>query len=197
MATKIWKNHNGDVVPAAYVPKLDKEKERTAIAIHKQATDISKRLAEFKAKALKKCDAIFDQMMADNNVTTGKKGNYSITSFDKEIKIEVNVSERIEFDDQIKIAQIKINEYLAEKTEGLDADIVQIINQAFKTRKGQMDTKSVLGLFQLKISHKKWNEAMELIKQSISRNTSKRYMRIWKKDSSGEYKAVELNFSSI
>ena len=197
MATKIWKNHNGDVVPAAYVPKLDKEKERLSIKIHKQAVDISQKRAKRKAEWLKACDEIFDNMMADNNITTGKKGNYSITSFDKEIKIEVNISERIQFSDQIQIAQLKINEYLAEKTEGLDSDIVQIINQAFKTRKGQMDTKSVLGLFQLKINHPKWKEAMELIKQSISRNTSKRYMRIWKKDEAGEYKAVELNFSSI
>lgn len=197
MATKIWKNHNGDVVPAAYVPTLDKEKERTALKVHKNALDINKRLAKFKAQALKECDAIYNKMLKDNNVTTGKKGNYSITSFDKEIKIEVNISERIEFSDQIQIAQLKINEYLAEKTDGLDPDLVQIINQAFKTRKGQMDVKSILGLFQLKIKHRKWLEAMELIKESISRNNSKRYMRIWKKDEAGEYKAVDLNFSSI
>lgn len=197
MAKKEWRNHKGELVPAPYVPKLDKEKERTALKVYSKASDLSVRLAEFKADALEACDKIYDKMLRDNNVSTGKKGNYTVTSFDKVYKIEVNVSERIEFDDQIQVAQAKINEYLEEKTEGIDNDLIQIINQAFKTTKGQMDTKSVLGLFQLKITHKKWREAMELIKQSISRNTSKRYMRIWKKDDNGEYRSVELNFSSI
>jgi hypothetical protein len=197
MAKKIWKNHKGETVPAPYVPTIDKEKERLAIRIYKQSSDISKKLAKLKADWLTECDKLYNEMLKNANITVGKKGNYTISSFDKNIKIEVNVSERIEFTDQINMAQAKINEFLAEKTEGIDPDLSQIINQAFKTSKGQMDTKSVLGLFTLKITHKKWLEAMELIKQSISRNSSKRYMRIWKKDSNEEYKAVELNFSSI
>jgi uncharacterized protein HemY len=136
-------------------------------------------------------------MMAEHKVKKNHKGNYSITSFNKNIKIEITIQERVEFDDLIQVAQEKINEYLEKKTGDIDNDLRQIINLAFKTTKGRMDVKRVLGLFKLNIKNKLWLEAMEILKKSISRNTSKRYMRVWKKDASGEYKTIELNFSSI
>jgi len=194
---KIWKDHNGNVIPAPYVPAIDKERDRVAQKVLKQALYLNKKLTAFKHDNIALCDAVFDKMMSDFKVKKKGKGNYSITSFDKGIKIEISVNERVEFDDLIQVAQEKINEYLAEKTGGIDEDLRQIIALAFKTTKGQMDVKRVLGLFKLDIRHKKWLEAMDILKKSITRNVSKRYMRVWKKNEHGEYKAVELNFSAL
>ncbi len=197
MAKKIWKDHNGNVIPAAYVPAIDKERDRVAQKVLKQALYINNKLRAFKDESIAMSDAVFEKMMSDNNVKKTGKGNYSITSFDKTIKIEISMQERVEFDDLIQVAQEKINEYLAEKTGGIDNDLRQIIDLAFKTTKGKMDAKRVLSLFKLNIKNKKWLEAMEILKKSITRNISKRYMRVWKKDVSGQYKAVELNFSAL
>lgn len=194
---KIWKDHNGNVIPTPYVPAIDKQRDRAAQKVLKQALNLNEKLTAFKNDSIALCDAVFDKMMADFKVKKTGKGNYSITSFDKEIKIEISVQERVEFDDLIQVAQEKINDYLAEKTGGIDEDLRQIIDLAFKTTKGQMDVKRVLGLFKLSIRHKKWLEAMEILKKSITRNVSKRYMRVWKKNEQGEYKAVELNFSAL
>lgn len=197
MAKKIWKDHNGQEIPSQYVPRLDKERDRVAQRIVKQALNLNERLSIFKIASIRICDTLFDSMMAEHKVKKNHKGNYSITSFDKDIKIEITIQERVEFDDLIQVAQEKINEYLEQKTGNIDNDLRQIINLAFKTTKGRMDVKRVLGLFKLNIKNKLWLEAMEILKKSISRNTSKRYMRVWKKDASGEYKTIELNFSSI
>lgn len=197
MAKKVWKNHNGMEVPAAYVPKEDKERERIVSKCIKDAKILHDRLDYFKTMLLVECDAFYEELLAKNNVKSQGKGNYSLTSFDKLLKIEVNVSERIEFDDNIQVAHAKIKEYLDEITKDSNTDIQQIVNTAFQTSKGKMDVKRVLGLFELHISHPKWREAMELIKGSISRNNSKRYVRIWEKDANGEYQNIDLNFSSI
>jgi len=197
MATKIWKDHEGNVIPTAYVPKFDKERDRVAQRIVKRAEDLNERLAAFKQESLKVCDELYNKMLADHKVRKNSKGGFSITSFDKDLKIEVSMQERIEFDDLIQVAQEKINEYLLEKAGEADHDLMQLVNLAFKTTKGRLDAKRVLSLFQLNIKHRIWLEAMDILKKSISRNVSKRYLRIWKKDSSGEYKAVDLNFSSI
>jgi len=197
MAKKIWKDHNGNVIPAAYVPAIDKMRDRVAHKVLKQALYINEKLSSFKSESIAACDAVFEQMMEENHIKKTGKGNYSITSFDKKIKIEVSIQERIEFDDLIQVAQEKINEFLSVKTGSIDEDLRQIINLAFKTTKGQMDAKRVLSLFKLNIKHKKWLEAMDILKKSINRNVSKRYMRIWKKNEQGEYKAVELNFSAL
>ena len=194
---KQWIDPNGNEVPSQYVPKLDKERDRLAQRTLKKALDINKRLTNFKEESVNDCDALFEKMMAEHKVKKNGKGNYSISSFDKNIKIEISIQERVEFDDLIQVAQEKINEYIKDRTDGVDFDLQQIINLAFKTTKGRLDTKRVLSLFSLNITHKTWLEAMEILKKSIHRNVSKRYMRIWQKDKRGEYKAVELNFSSI
>lgn len=197
MAKKIWKDHNGDVIPTAYVPSLDKARDRVAQRVLKQAVDLNVRMAKFKDESLMACDALFDKMLEDHKVRKNSKGGYSISSFGKDIKIEISIQERVEFDDLIQVAQLKINEYLESKTHGIDTDLQQIINLAFKTTQGKMDVKRVLGLFKLNIKHHLWVEAMDILKKSISRNNSKRYLRVWKKADNGEYKAVDLNFSSI
>lgn len=197
MAKKQWIDLNGNTIPAQYVPKIDKERERVTLRHLNRAKKLSAQLLKLKEEMLNECDAIYQQMLKDGNVPGQSKGGYSISTFDRSAKIEVSVQERIEFDDMITVAHEKIKQYIAEKTQGVDTDLQQIINQAFETSRGQMDAKRVLSLFRLKITHPLWIEAMDMIKNSISRNNSKRYVRVWEKDGNGEYKAVELNFSAI
>jgi hypothetical protein len=194
---KTLTNHLGETVPVKYVPKIDLYKDKITKRKLKDAIAIADKLAEFKVSLLADCDAIYEQMKDDADVRTGVKGNYSITSFDKSIKIEISVQERIEFGDEINLAQAKIQQFLTEKTKGIDSDLSQIINQAFQTNRGRLDTKRVLGLFSLKIEHKTWREAMELLKKSINRNSAKRYVRISQKDAEGKTQYVTLDFSAI
>jgi len=194
---KQWIDHNGNEIPSQYVPKLDKERDRLAQRTLKKALDINKRLTAFKEESIAACDELFENMLKEYKVKKGGKGNYSISSFDKNIKIEISIQERVEFDDLIQVAQEKINEYIKDRTDGVGYDLQQIINLAFKTTKGRLDTKRVLSLFSLNIKNKIWLEAMDILKKSIHRNVSKRYMRVWQKDANGEYKGVDLNFSSI
>ncbi len=197
MAKKQWIDLAGNEVPAQYVPKLDKDRERVTLKYLARAKKLSKQLEKFKTDLLEDCDAVYEGMLADNNVPGNSKGGFSLSTFDRSAKIEISIQERIEFDDLISVAHEKIKLYLEEKTQGIDNDLQQLINQAFETRKGRMDVKRILGLFRLQIKHPLWVEAMELIKSSITRNNSKRYARIWEKDSNGEYRNIELNFSSI
>lgn len=197
MAKKEWVDLNGNKVPAQYVPKLDKDRERVTLKHLAKAKKLSEQLEQFKMELLSDCDAVYDNMLAENNVPAQSKGGFSLSTFDRSAKIEISIQDRIEFDDLISVAHEKIKQYLEDKMQGVDHDLQQIINQAFETRKGRMDVKRILGLFRLQIKHPLWNEAMELIKKSISRNTSKRYARIWEKDVNGEYRNIELNFSSI
>jgi aminopeptidase N len=197
MAAKVWRDHTGQEIPSKYVPKIDKDRERIVLKYANRAKKLNEQLSKLKDEMLEECDTFFENELIKNKVREFGKGNYSLTSFDKELKIEVNVQDRIEFDDQIQIAHAKIKEYLTEITEGVNSDIQQIVNAAFQTSKGKMDVKRILSLFELNITHKKWKEAMELIKASISRNNSKRYVKLWEKNTNGEYRSIELNFSSI
>jgi len=194
---KIWKDLKGNEVPAQYVPAIDKERERVALKHLATAEKLSAQLEKFKTEVLEDCDAIYVRMLEENNIPPTSKGGFSISTFDRNVKIEMTIQERIEFDDLITVAHEKIKQFLEEKTKGVDMELAALVNQAFETRKGRMDTKRVLGLFRLQITHPLWVEAMELIKKSINRNDSKRYVQIFKKDDNGQYVSVNLNFAAI
>jgi len=194
---KQWINHQGQEVPAQYVPKLDKIKERFALKYLKRAQKAHKLLADLKRDMFAEGDKLWEEMKANAKVRTGEK-NFTITSFDKSIKIEFTQSELVRFDDTINLAKAKIDEYLGQKLKDTDDDLRALVNLAFQTRKGKLDAQRVLGLFKLNIKHKLWVEAMELIRQSIDRNKTARYARILVRDpDTDKYHGVDLNFSSI
>lgn len=195
---KVWHDHRGNKVPVEYVPDIDRRTEVTVGKIIRKAESLSQKLAEFKAEAYEDCDKLYNEMLKNANIAPSeRKGNYTITSFDKSVKIEVNVSDRIDFDENIEFAQMKLQEFIEEKTATVDLDVAELVNNAFKTRRGRLDTKRVLSLFTYKITHPKWVEAIELIKKSITTNSSVRYMDFSVRNDEGRYIPVKLNFSTI
>ena len=111
--------------------------------------------------------------------------------------MEVNVGQRLEFDDKINLAKAEIDAYLQEITEGQNSDIVIIVNNAFTTVRGKLDHKRILQLFSYKIKNVHWEKAMELLKDSITTNHSKRYIKVSERDSNGEYQVINVQFSSL
>lgn len=194
---KMYTTHDGYKVPASAVPTLDKKKDTLVNRLVKKSKSMHEKLTDLKEEITTKCDDMFEQMLAENNVKQDHKGGFTLTSYDKTLKIEVSISKRLEFDDRIEMAQMKINEYLEEVTQDSSEDIRKIINAAFKRTKGTLDSKRVFQLKSLQINHKLWKDAMSLIDKSISVNSTKRYFNIMEKDQNGEYKTIQLNFSSI
>lgn len=194
--SKKWIDHKGQEVPSNHVRPLDKKKDAFALKIAKRAKKISEQIEQFKKELFEGGDDLWNQMQESENVRTGEKG-YSIASFDKSIKIEVSQHERIEFDDNIKLAKAKIFEYFDEKLSKNETELRSIIHNAFETSRGKLDVKRVMSLFKLNINHHKWIEGMELLKKSIDRNSSTRYVQILEKDAEGKYRAIPLSLSQI
>lgn len=195
---KLWKNHKGNDVPREYVPAFEISKEAAVAKVFTNAEAISKKLAAFKSLAFSVSDSLYSQMMQAANVSMGdKKGNFTLYNFDKSIKIEVNVSDRIEFGEEINFAQMKLNEFILAKTTGGDSELHELISNAFTTSKGRLDTKRILSLFTYKISHPLWVEAMDLIKKAMQTNSSVRYLTVSTRDENGKYNLLNLNFSNL
>lgn len=197
---EMWKDEAGMLIPRARITPLEKQKEAACASIVKQATEVSKRLAAFKEELKLKVNEVYLLAMASCNVKVDSKGNYTIFSFDRSIKIEVSVSDRITFDDLIiKAAQEKFNEFLRETVESKFAFVNELITDAFSTSRGSLDAKKVMGLlkYTTRISHPLFLEACELIQRSIVRPDSKTYYRVFVKNEDEQYEAIELNFSNV
>ncbi|WP_346856552.1 DUF3164 family protein [uncultured Draconibacterium sp.] len=195
---KHWIDVDGTAVPKKYIDATTLKKERVVGKVLTKTLAFQKKAVELKESIMTDCDDLYFEMAKQAGVKIEeRKGNYQITSFDKEVKIEMKVSDRIEFDEHINFAQAKIQEFLAMKTAGIDTDLSELINSAFQTKKNRLDTKSIFKLFTLKIKHPIWDEAMDLIKKSIQKNKSVRYLTIFEKDDEGKYKQIQLNFSAL
>lgn len=197
---KLWKDETGFALPYNRLTPVEKLQERYATSLINKAIGMNAKLTAFKESIKEMCQEVYDKFMEENNNTKPSKGNFTWFNFDRSIKIEVSVSDRIDFDDlTIAACKDKLHEFLEENVESKDAFIKQLVLDSFETSRGKLDAKKVMSLlkYKNKIKHPLFTEAMDLLNQSIRKPDSKTYFRIWLKDKDGKYQNVDLNFSSI
>jgi hypothetical protein len=197
---KSWYDESGTLIPYNRLTKLELMREREIGRLLKDAMFINKKLKEFKDSVRIATEAIVDQFMAEKGIETIGKGNVTLFNFDRSVKVEVSISDRIEFDDlTMKACKEKFDSFLADNVEERQEFIKEMVNDAFSTSRGKLDSKKVMGLlkYESKVKDAKFQEAMNLLKESIRRPDSRVYYRVWLKDESGEYQNIDLNFSSI
>lgn len=197
---KQWTDETGATVPVEYVSPGNRLKERHAATLLKEATIINKRLNIFKKQAQKLCTEVFEKMMDEYKVKAGSKGNYTWFNFDRSIKVEVSINERIEFDDiAIKASKEKLDEFLNLSLDSKQEFVKELVADAFSTSRGKLDAKKVMGLlkYRSKIKAPLFQEALDLLSSSIRKPSSKTYFRIWNRNDDGSYSLIDLNFSSL
>lgn len=201
-ADKTWYNESGTSVPFEYVRPYERLNERLLASLAKEALGINKKLAEFKDRAFAEAKKMYDAFIeANDGKAPGKgKGGITLTNFDNTLKVEVQVQEQIQFDENfIGLAKDKLDELLQDGLNGASEFIKPLVMDAFKTSGGKLDTKRVLALrrYADRITDPRYAKAMSFIDQAIRKPESKQYMRVWVKDDKGEFVDVQLNFSAI
>ena len=194
-----WVDETGQKVAIKYVNALYRVKERNAATLLIKAKKINEDLVAYKKMMKKLCDDIYQKAMAELK-TPGMKGNFTFFNFDRSIKIEVSISDRIDFDDLIiQACKSKLDEFLNNNLDSKQEFLKDLVMNAFSTTKGKLDAKKVLGImkYRSKIKHHLFQEALNLLEESIRRPDSKTYFRIWERAEGGEYNLIDLNFSSI
>lgn len=199
--TQTLKDHNGYDIPVGSIKSLDLMKHKVANKLAASFKKEQKQLLALKELAFKEADKVYSEQLRtyefDGKETAAMKGNFTFFSYDKSLKIEVQIGQKLEFDDKINIAKSMIDDYLNELVKGQNSDVVIIINNAFVTSSGKLDHRKILNLFTLKIKNDKWLKAMEILKDSITSNTTKRYIKVWQRDTQGEYQIINVQFSAL
>ena len=195
-----WVDEAGGQIPVNRLTKLEISQEKEAAKVLKHAENLSEALASFKEYVRAICEKVYADFMEAKEVKTNTKGNFTWYNFDRSIKIEVSINDRIEFDDlTMKACKAKFDEFLTENITEKQDFVKELINDAFSTSRGKLDAKKVMGLlkYRNKIKDVLFQEAIDLLEQSIRRPDSKTYFRVWKKAGDGSYQNIDLNFSSI
>lgn len=199
-----WTDESGIQIPFNRISKPEITKELYAGKLYKAGIKINHLLKEFMALISQAVDEVNAAIDRENKLLNKKykptKGNFTWFNFDRSIKIEVAIQESIRFDEaKIAAARELFDKFIERNVQGTDDVVRQLINTAFANTKGGLDAKRVLSLlkFRTKIKDRQFLTALDLIEDSISRPSSKRYFRVWVKNEAGAYENIELNFSSI
>lgn len=200
-----WTNASGDQVPVKFVPKSDKVKEVLAGKIHKAALNAESVLLALHTQ-MKEAMAEIKQMVMNEYQLKYKKeksagkGSFVWYNFDKSLKIEANVDDIVKWDSSLMTEALTLlNQYLESNLSDANILIKNLVNDAFANTKGMIDSRKVFQIlkYEKDIKNTKFQKACELMKAAQGIDKTKLYMRVWEKAENGEYRSINLNFSSI
>lgn len=200
-AAEFWYDESGAAIPYNRITKAERLMERHAARILKQAEKLNESLTSFKTEVKDLCREAYEAFMQEKGIDRETKGNFTWYNFNRSIKIEVSINERIEFDDlTIEAAKSLFDAFLENSITSKNEFAKQMIIDAFETQRARkMDVKRILQLtrYESKIKDALFSEAVSLINEAIRRPDSRTYFRVWKKSTDGKYQNIDLNFSSI
>jgi len=195
-----WVDEAGTQIPFNRLTKLEILQEAELAKIVKEANRINAGLIAFKKHVSEVCDKLIKEFMTSKKVESIGKGNVTLFNFDRSIKLSLDINDRIEFDDlTMKACKEKFDEFLNANIDEKQAFVKEMVNDAFSTSRGKLDSKKVMSLlkYETRIKDETFQSALVLLKESIRRPDSKSYYRVWVKDGEGSYQNIDLNFSSI
>lgn len=198
---QFWTDESGTQIPYKRITKSERVMEANSAKLVKSAKDVNKRLLNFKAEIKQLCDEAEAAFNAENKLNRENyKGNYTWYNFDRSIKIERSVNEALQYDDQtIMAAKEILHDFLRESIDSSKDFVKEMILTAFENKNGKLDPKKITPLtrHEKRVNDPRFTEACELIKKAERRPDSKTYYRVWVKNITGTYEAIELNFSNI
>lgn len=190
----------GRFVPEALIQPIDKTRDELVIELLKKALATRQVLTDFKTLAMRETDAFVTLSAEQYGVNLGgKKGNITLFSFDGAYKIQIAISENIQFDERLQAAKALVDECINEWAQNSRDEIKVLVQDAFKTDKeGEISAGRVLGLRRLNIADAKWQMAMKAIGESLQVVGSKEYIRFYQRiGTTDKYEAISLDIASL
>ncbi len=191
-----WLDGEGLKVPVEYVSEEDQQRDKFVGDLLDDAMRLQGLIGSYKAKMQKKVEAYLDEVAG--NYGENWAGNARIRNFSQDAEVEVRQAKLLAFDETLAIAKKKIDNCISRWAQGSRTEIVALVNQAFRVnQKQQIDVKEIMKLLTLDIHDEEWQEAMEIIKKSITVESTKQYLIFRRRDETGKMQTITLNYSAL
>lgn len=194
-----WINGDGGLIPDAAVKAADKLQDGLVRKIIGNAMPLSALVAQFRSDTFDEVDQFVTLLEQEyGSRRGGAKGNLTFITYDGLLKVTVQVSDSIVFGPELQVAKHLVDECLREWSADSRTEIRAIINRAFDVdSQGRINRNDLLGLLRLEIADSRWLEAMRAIKDSIRVVGSKRYVRLYQRDSAqAPWQAITIDVAA-
>ena len=178
-----WVSGKGEAVHPDNVRVVDKIKDEMIENIINAAINISDQISAFKKKSNSQVEDYFAILLQDYNIDAKSKsikGNITLENFSSTLKVELSVSDKLQFDERIQVAKSLVDEFLIDETKGATPTIQTLIMKAFEVdKKGNIDANKIFALKQYDIQDERWNKAMSIIDESKKVAFTRSYIRFY------------------
>ena len=188
----------GNLIPLENIKETDLLRDELVMEIVAKAQAVRDNIAAFKQSAMEDI-AAFAQLSAEKYGAKlgGAKGNIRLMSFDA-YRIALAMQDTLTFDERLAAAKALIDECINEWTADSRPELKALINDAFQVDKeGNISTTRVLGLRRLSIDDEKWHRAMDALSDSVQVQTSKPFVRVYRREANGEYSLMSLDIAKV
>ena len=174
---KVWIDGRGQEVPAGYVGKYDKAKDRAVRHVLAGAEKLRAHMEAFMRDAIATMDAL-----ADMKESLGERGNFSARSFDALIEIQIKQQYNVRLDGRVQKARELMLDYANRELERAGSGtflLQQMIEAAFKPdRNGFLPRSEINKLLSYHVNDATWNEGVQLLREAIVTEAGKRYLKV-------------------
>jgi hypothetical protein len=189
----------GSLVPLASVKATDLLIDETVRATLCEARGLSAAIAAFKKRTFEKVGELQALLAQEYGASVGgKKGNITLPTFDGREKVQVQVSDLLEFGPELQAAKALIDECLTQWASGGGAELQALVNRVFSVDKqGQINRAELFMLLRVESTDERWLRAMDAIRDSIRIIGSRTYLRFYDRDAAdGPWRAVSIDIAA-
>jgi hypothetical protein len=199
-AEKALTDAQGQQVPLRYIKAYDRERNRMVTAIAADWEKMRERLEALYQATEERLQRLED-MARDGRQERrmGVRGNFQVSSFDGLITVSRSARYELRFDERLQVAREIIEGIIAEKAQNVDPDLAELLRGAFRpSSDGLLSQSRVMSLFRLKIQHPRWQEAMNLIRESIESRRGKNLLAVRRKPHrEAEFESILLDIAAV
>ena len=188
------------LVPLRRVRAADLERDQLVRGLAGEAEAIHERLAAFRSAAMEQIDAFIERAGREYDISmVGDKGNVTLSSYDGRIRIQVQVTEYVEFDERLQVARRLIEQCVHRWGRNASTKLRTLVKDALQVdTKGRLSTSRLLALRKHEMEgDEEWGRAMQAIADSVRVGRTKRYLRVQKRTADGRYETVALSISAV
>lgn len=197
---RYFTDFKGDLTAVENVSKEDKARDKVVEACCAKAIKLHEQIKKTKEEIVALVEEYLETVAEKHG--TSWKGNTKILNFAQDQSLTVKVQNYIGFDEKLNVAKNLIDECLAAWTADSNPALATLVNKAFETdRKGKINREFIFKLIRMKMNAKtcmdKWEEAMQLLKDSMIVEGSKDYYTLGHRKENGEWETIILDFAAL
>ena len=194
-----WRDAQGRLTPESLVRPQDQLQDETVRKILGHAVELSAQIARFRGHSADDLSAYDGLLEAEygGHARRSVKGNRTYLSYDGCLKVQVQISETVDFGPELQVARDLVDECLAEWSEGSRDEIRAIVGHAFQVdKKGEISRTAIYGLLRLEIDDGRWRVAMTALRDAMRVVGSRSYLRCYRRDApDGQWQPVTIDLA--